>query len=54
LHESEQDMAQDTFNLLKTLVSKIRGALTLAPAPAPRPQLAGKARLRGRRHQEPD
>jgi hypothetical protein len=35
-------MAQDTFNLLKTLVRKVRGALTLAPAPAPRPQLAGR------------
>ncbi len=35
-------MAQDIFNLLKTLARKVRGALTLAPAPAPRPQLAGR------------
>ena len=35
-------MAQDIFDLLRTLVRKVRGALTLAPAPAPRPQLAGR------------
>jgi hypothetical protein len=37
-------MARDIFDLAKALVRKAWGALTLlsAPAPQPRPQLAGR------------
>ena len=46
-------MAQDIVNLLRTLV-KVRGALTLAPAPAPRPQLAGSRGYKDGGIKQPD